>query len=263
MIQKSVDALALGYPDTIEIFFDFVDAKADQILANVDALCQPIVGNMPPGGRQKLRWQGSAMIMRPDDSHSNDETVQFFNAAVPYWEFYMRVPDDRQTERVIDAVLQKEGDLPHTVERAGTLLANPLTDKKCRLQVICHFRNPEILEYLINVVRYILAMERGRELANQWREKAVSGFLPGKGDDQSTPAEPAVNQVASGQARTKPRRGGPVPLSDEEKIKIVREWYAVQGKENQETFCHRKGIGASTLRGYMRDLKAKGKLPPS
>lgn len=93
------------------------------------------------------------------------------------------------------------------------------------------------------------------------REKAIPAFV---GTGTSTVSAHRDESKASGeQAERKPRKGGPVPLSDEEKIKIVGEWYAVQGKENQEVFCNRNGIGTSTLRGYMRDLKAKGKLPPS
>jgi hypothetical protein len=44
------------------------------------------------------------------------------------------------------------------------------------------------------------------------------------------------------------RRGGPLPTPEEDKVKIVAEWLAVQGKETQEDFSNRKGVATSTLR---------------
>lgn len=97
-----------------------------------------------------------------------------------------------------------------------------------------------------------------------YAEMEQRGWLGMQSEREATQqGQPMTSNATGEKVEAKPRRGGPVPLSDEEKIKIVREWYAVQGKENQEAFCHRKGIGTSTLRGYMRDLKAKRKLPPS
>ena len=59
------------------------------------------------------------------------------------------------------------------------------------------------------------------------------------------------------------RRGGPLPTPDADKEKIVKEWMEVQGKETQEDFSRRKGVATSTLRAWIRDLRAKKKLPPS
>ncbi len=58
-----------------------------------------------------------------------------------------------------------------------------------------------------------------------------------------------------------PRKGGPKPAPDAEKEKIVQEWLLVQGQETQESFCNRRGIGTSTLRAWMRELRAKKSSP--
>ncbi len=59
------------------------------------------------------------------------------------------------------------------------------------------------------------------------------------------------------------RRGGPIATPEDQMIEIVNGWLKAQGEETQECYCSRKGIAPSTLRNWVRQLRAKGKLAPS
>lgn len=61
----------------------------------------------------------------------------------------------------------------------GGIWTHPLTESECRLQVICNFVNPVIIEHMINITAYILTIERGRDSSDQWRKRAISKFLFG------------------------------------------------------------------------------------
>lgn len=84
---------------------------------------------------------------------------------------------------------------------------------------------------------------------------------------ESSPKDPVTLQQADVVLENKPteplRRGGPLPMPDSDKEKIVKEWLVAQGKETQENFCNRKGVATSTLRAWIRELRAKNKLSPS
>ena len=169
-------AQVLGCPNTIEIFYDRVSADAERVLAIVDELCQPIVTSaqgMSPEQQRKLKRQGWPMVSRYDP-HSEVETWQFFNANSPYWQFYLCVLIDGRRE--INAELKQGNAVLWKREYVGTIWPHPLTESECRLQAICSFANPIIIEQLISVVRYVLAIERGRELADKWQESAVTRF---------------------------------------------------------------------------------------
>jgi hypothetical protein len=55
-------------------------------------------------------------------------------------------------------------------------------------------------------------------------------------------------------------KGGPKATPLEDKLNYVRGWIANPGKITQEKYCKNKGIGASTLRSWMRDPEIKEKL---
>ena len=79
------------------------------------------------------------------------------------------------------------------------------------------------------------------------------------------PDQPTAEQTrdSSQEQQTAPlRRRGPLPAADDEKEKMINEWKSAQGKETQEDFCNRKGIGTSTLRVWIRELRARNKLSP-
>lgn len=56
------------------------------------------------------------------------------------------------------------------------------------------------------------------------------------------------------------KRGGPAGTPENQKQWIVRGWLEVQGRMNQEVYANSKGISSSTLRRWMRELRANGKL---
>ncbi|HZQ07351.1 MAG TPA: hypothetical protein VFD70_12295 [Anaerolineae bacterium] len=58
----------------------------------------------------------------------------------------------------------------------------------------------------------------------------------------------------------KRRRGGPLPPSDTEKLRIVHGWLRVQGRMNQEVYARAQGISPATLRRWMRQLEVQRKL---
>ncbi|HZQ09219.1 MAG TPA: helix-turn-helix domain-containing protein [Anaerolineae bacterium] len=58
----------------------------------------------------------------------------------------------------------------------------------------------------------------------------------------------------------KRRRGGPLAPDDTEQLRIVRGWLRVQGRMNQEVYAREQGISPATLRRWMRQLEAQGKL---
>ena len=93
-----------------------------------------------------------------------------------------------------------------------------------------------------------------------------SSLLPIK-STESSPKDPVTLQQADVVLEDKPteplRRGGPLPMPDSDKEKIVKDWLAAQGKETQEGFCNRKGVATSTLRAWIRALRAKNRLSSS
>ena len=56
------------------------------------------------------------------------------------------------------------------------------------------------------------------------------------------------------------RGGGPEPTPKAEKIKIVKGWQEVKGRQLQENYAHGKGIDAKTLRTWERELREEGEL---
>ncbi len=60
--------------------------------------------------------------------------------------------------------------------------------------------------------------------------------------------------------RTPGKRGGPIGTPKPQQIEIVRGWLAVQGHMNQEVYAQSRGVAASTLRRWMRELRVEGKL---
>jgi hypothetical protein len=62
---------------------------------------------------------------------------------------------------------------------------------------------------------------------------------------QPSPAKPT----------SKKRKGGPIPTPDADIDAVLKEWDEVKGKESQESFCNRKGIGVSTLGAWQRKRK--------
>ena len=50
------------------------------------------------------------------------------------------------------------------------------------------------------------------------------------------------------------RKGGPLPTSEEEKIRIVRGWHKKRGKVSQEGYAEMQGISVRTLRRWEREL---------
>lgn len=58
----------------------------------------------------------------------------------------------------------------------------------------------------------------------------------------------------------KRHKGGPIPPSDTEKLRIVREWLKVQGQMNQKVFARQHSISPATLRRWMRQLEEQGRL---
>ncbi len=56
------------------------------------------------------------------------------------------------------------------------------------------------------------------------------------------------------------KRGGPIGTPDSQRFEIVRGWLAIQGRMNQEVYAQSRGVAASTLRRWMRELRAEGKL---
>ena len=58
----------------------------------------------------------------------------------------------------------------------------------------------------------------------------------------------------------KPRRGGPVPTPEADKLRIVQGWQKAQEKQTQEAYAQLNGISPSTLRKWKRELEAEGKL---
>ncbi|MDL1895564.1 hypothetical protein FBQ82_04785 [Anaerolineae bacterium CFX7] len=75
--------------------------------------------------------------------------------------------------------------------------------------------------------------------------------------EQITSSAPAIPPAPTAQPATaKSRRGGPPPTPQEDKLKYINEWKKAQENgEKQETYCARVGIGASTLRMWMRELE--------
>lgn len=101
--------------------------------------------------------------------------------------------------------------------------------------------------------RAILQQRANR--ANVTVEQAAAEFF-----ETLAGAAPVRGQGEAG-TRSKRRKGGPVPVPDETKIEIVKEWLAVEGKESQASFCARKGISDRGLRGWIDDLESRGLLP--
>jgi len=81
--------------------------------------------------------------------------------------------------------------------------------------------------------------------------------------DEQTSVQKTNGGAAESHGTEPLRRGGPLPTPEEDKMKIVTEWLTRQGKETQEDFCNRKGVATSTLRAWIRELRAQNKLPPS
>lgn len=62
------------------------------------------------------------------------------------------------------------------------------------------------------------------------------------------------------QDRAHSKRGGPIGTPVSQRLEIVRGWLAIQGQINQEVYAQSRGVAASTLRRWMRELRAEGKL---
>jgi hypothetical protein len=84
----------------------------------------------------------------------------------------------------------------------------------------------------------------GAELIAFWRE--LYG-LSETGTAQSTNAAKPTS---------KKRKGGPIPTPHDVIDAILKEWDEVKGRESQENFCNRKGIGVSTLGAWQRKRKS-------
>ena len=69
-----------------------------------------------------------------------------------------------------------------------------------------------------------------------------------------------VTPFDSNELMRKRRRGGPLAPDDTEQLRIVRGWLRVQGRMNQEVYAREQGISPATLRRWMRQLEAQGKL---
>jgi len=92
-------------------------------------------------------------------------------------------------------------------------------------------------------------------------ESSTSPSTMGSADEETFPQK--TNGTAERQNTERWRRGGPLPTPEEDKVKIVMEWLTRQGRETQEDFCNRKCVATSTLRAWIRELRAQNKLPPS
>jgi hypothetical protein len=80
-------------------------------------------------------------------------------------------------------------------------------------------------------------------------------------DDQPTQPHAVVQETAKKTVNriTQPdkqrrRRGGPTPRSEKEKRALIEGWLKAKNHMTQEAYCHMANVGASTLRGYMREL---------
>ena len=56
------------------------------------------------------------------------------------------------------------------------------------------------------------------------------------------------------------KRGGPIGTPEPRRLEIVRGWLAAQGQMNQEVYAQSRGVATSTLRRWMHELRAVGKL---
>ena len=56
------------------------------------------------------------------------------------------------------------------------------------------------------------------------------------------------------------KHGGPAGTPENQKQWIVKGWLEIQGRMNQEVYANSNGISSSTLRRWMRELRANGKL---
>lgn len=105
------------------------------------------------------------------------------------------------------------------------------------------------------------------QLAERFLDLVPSVELPSSPSTTGSAGEATSAQRTSEAAESRGtellRRGGPLPTPEEDKLKIVMEWLTRQGKETQEDFCNRKGVATSTLRAWIRELRAQNKLPPS
>lgn len=92
-------------------------------------------------------------------------------------------------------------------------------------------------------------LERMKQLRSQMRDELT---------------QPQADTVEEGVGVTEEpapfRRGGPLGPSDDEKLRLVSGWLRVQGRQTQEVYAQLQGRSASTLRRYIRDLKAKGMI---
>lgn len=82
-------------------------------------------------------------------------------------------------------------------------------------------------------------------------------------DDGLTPAKriaELARYLVLGRETLERRRGGPEPVPDEERLRIIQGWYASKGHLLQEDYAPSQWIDASTLRRWIRELRAEGKL---
>lgn len=58
----------------------------------------------------------------------------------------------------------------------------------------------------------------------------------------------------------KRRRGGPAPMPEQDKLRIVQAWLRLQGHMTEDVYAREQGISSATLRRWKRQLELEGKL---
>jgi hypothetical protein len=95
-----------------------------------------------------------------------------------------------------------------------------------------------------------------------WDELKQSWLMFEKHLQQRRLLEAPEDEPPIGPPRGKPRRGGPRPASEERRRLLIQGWLEAEARGmTQDDYCESTGaMVSSTLRRWMREMKAKGEM---